>query len=163
MPQPLSPQPGGSKAHSSAELVHRVADPSGATVAEFNYFVAERVLYVCWHGHLTGELVIQVGEASLPWIEQLHPLGLVNDKRGTTGDWGDSIDWIQFEWLPRAKKNGLHAFAYVMDPDTPMSLENTSVADAIGEEIELRMFYSLPVAWKWLRQRAPKTNSTSAA
>ncbi|KUG09657.1 hypothetical protein [Solirubrum puertoriconensis] len=163
MLQPLSPQQRGPRAHSTAELVHRVTDSSGAIVADFNYFAAERVLYVCWHGHLTGELVIRVAEASLPWIEQLHPLGLVNDKRGSTGEWGDSVDWIQFEWLPRAKQNGMFAFAYVIDPATTMSFENAGVANAIGEEIELRMFYSLPTAWRWLRQRTQRMEKTSAA
>ncbi|KAA9332413.1 hypothetical protein F0P96_13145 [Hymenobacter busanensis] len=139
--------------HQKAELVHTIIDTFGIVVAELNFFPNERVLYVRWHGHLTSEEVIRVAEATLPWHQQLHPLGILNDKRSTSGDWGEAMHWLEYEWVPVAKKNGLRVFAYVLDADMQVSLGNAQVLDQLQQELDLRVFYSVPAAWRWLRQR----------
>ncbi|GAA4373791.1 hypothetical protein GCM10023186_04700 [Hymenobacter koreensis] len=150
--------------HRTAELVQTVHDAFGATVAEFNYFPNERVLYVHWHGHLTADLVVRVAEASLVWHEQLHPLSILNDKRGTSGDWGEAAIWLEFEWIPVVKGHGLQALAYVLDPDTPVSLPNAQVKELLEEALVVRTFYAVAPAWRWLRQRTTRLLlSTSAA
>jgi hypothetical protein len=142
------------KLHSPVELLHHVVDARGLPVADFGFFPAERVLYIRWHGHLTAEEVIRVAEASLPWHEQLHPVALLNDKRGTSGDWGEAMAWIEFEWIPQAKAAGLLAFAYVINPDMMVSFENAALIDKIRAAVDLHTFYGVGAAWKWLRQHA---------
>ncbi|WP_460676065.1 hypothetical protein [Hymenobacter coalescens] len=144
------------------ERVHQVTDAHGILVAEFHFFAPERVLYINWHGHLTSDEVIQVAEASLPWHEQLHPLGLLNDKRGTSGDWGEAMNWIEYEWVPRAKASGLRAFAYVINADMQVSFENATLIEHIRQQVDLRTFYSVGAAWKWLRQHAFRLSGAAA-
>lgn len=159
---PSAPLPRTCKLHSPVELVYHVDDAHGQRVADFGFFAAEQVLYIRWHGHLTADEVIRVAEASLPWHEQLHPVGLLNDKRGTTGDWGEAMMWIEYEWIPRAKAAGLSAFAYVLNPDMMVSFENAALIDKIRQALELRTFYSLGAAWKWLRQRTMRHAGVAA-
>ncbi|GAB3839258.1 STAS/SEC14 domain-containing protein [Hymenobacter jeollabukensis] len=160
---PLSnPLPHACKIHSPAELVYHVDDDHGQRVADFGFFATERVLYVRWHGHLTADEVIRVAEASLPWHEQLHPVGLLNDKRGTSGEWGESMAWIEYEWIPRAKASGLQAFAYVINPDMMVSFENAALIEKIRQKVDLRTFYSVGAAWKWLRQHAFRRTGAAA-
>ncbi|RTQ45240.1 hypothetical protein EJV47_25520 [Hymenobacter gummosus] len=153
MPPPV-PHPRTCKLHSPVELVYHVDDARGLRVADFGFFAAERVLYVRWHGHLTADEVVRVAEASLAWHEQLHPVGLLNDKRGTSGDWGEAMSWIEYEWIPRAKAAGLTCFAYVINADMMVSFENAALINKIREAVDLRTFYSVGPAWKWLRQHA---------
>ncbi|OON68774.1 hypothetical protein [Hymenobacter sp. CRA2] len=157
-PQPL-PTARTAKLHSPPQLVQEVKDEFGRLIAELSFFPVERVLYVRWHGHLTAEEVIQVAKATLPWHEQLRPVGLLNDKRGTSGDWGEAMAWVEYEWIPWAKAHGLRAFAYVMNEDMMVSFENAALIHRIQENIPLRTYYGVGSAWKWLRQvggRLPK-------
>ncbi|WP_400191868.1 hypothetical protein [Hymenobacter sp. B81] len=147
--------------HLASDLIHSVTDDFGISVADFNFFPNERTLYVRWHGHLTSKEVVRVAQASLPWVEQLHPLGMINDKRGTSGDWGEALTWLEFEWTPVVKANGLRSFAYVLDPDTPVSPGNAQTLEHLEQELELRTFYTVGPAWRWMRQRTQRLLSVA--
>jgi hypothetical protein len=140
--------------HSPPKLLQQVLDSPGQPVAEFVLYDRERILGVHWHGHLTSEEIIRVATASLDWQARIRPLGLLNDKRGTTGEWDEAMPWVEYEWTPRARAGGLQAFAYVIAPDLMMSFNNLALINQIRQSIDLRTFFHLGSAWKWLRQHA---------
>lgn len=157
---PVSPRP--CKLHSVPEHLQRVTDRYRRPIADFYFFPAEQLFYIQWHGHLTAAEIIPVATASLPWLTQLRPAGLLNDKRGTSGDWGEAMMWIEYEWIPRAKAAGLTVFAYVLGEDMMISFENAALIDTIRQALELRTFYGLGAAWKWLRQRTTRHAGVAA-
>lgn len=142
----------------STELVHTAHDSFGAVAAEYYYYSIEQVLYVRWHGHIIGEELIRIAKAGLCLHEQLQPLSLVHDTRGTGGDWGDAgaTSWLGYEWVPELKARSLRlrGIAFVLDADRSVSYDNAQVLSQIDAQFDFHLFYSPKPAWRWLRQHA---------
>ena len=84
-------------------------DAQGALLAEYLFFPADELLYVRWHGHLTGAEIIRGVEHGSKWHEQLVYSLVLNDKSDTGGDWSDALPWLEYEWLPKAVAAGVRA------------------------------------------------------
>ena len=87
-------------------------DAQGALLAEFHHHPADSLLLLRWHGHLSADDVVRAARAELKLQQQYQYRLLLNDKSHTTGDWGEALPLLQYEWLPQAKANGLQALAY---------------------------------------------------
>lgn len=134
-----------------------LVDAHRAPLAEFDYYPDDDVLCVRWHGHLTAAEVIRVGEAGLALRRQgSGARRLLNDKSGTTGDWGEALPWLQYEWLPQAVDNGLCAMAYTFSSDLDSQLVSQEFVEAVHAHINIKVFHSPVLAWEWLVQQNPR-------
>lgn len=140
---------------SPATQLLSLADAHGAPLAEYFYYPEKRILYVCWHGHLTGAEVIRGVQEAAQWREQLdYPL-VLNDKSDTSGDWSDALPWLQYEWLPQAVKAGVRAMAYLFSPDRENQFASHEFIAALRPHIAIEQFNSPAAAMQWLVQQVP--------
>ncbi|MBF9143753.1 hypothetical protein [Hymenobacter properus] len=135
--------------------VHVTYDSFGAVAAEYTFFPLMRVLYVRWHGHVTADELVRAAQVGLRINQQLQPLGLMHDIRGTSGDWGDAAPWVEHEWIPgiQAHCASLRSIGFLSDADTPAPYTNLLLLDKLNQEFEFQRFYSLRAAWRWMEQR----------
>jgi hypothetical protein len=127
-----------------------VPDLQGLPLAEFSFYPAEELLYVRWHGHLTSEEVIRVGKAALTSLSGEAFRRMLNDKRGTTGDWREAMPWLHYEWLPRATEQGLQTIAYVLSADLAQQLTSRDFVRETQPFLHIEQFYDLDEAHQWL-------------
>lgn len=129
-----------------------LTDSHGAPLAEYMYYPEQRILYVRWHGHLTGGEVIRGVQQGAQWREQLdYPL-ILNDKSDTSGDWSDALPWLQYEWLPRAVAGGIQAIAYILSPDLPAQVVSLEFVESVQPHLHVSLFTSEAEAQRWLAQ-----------
>jgi hypothetical protein len=135
--------------------VHVTYDSFGAVAAEYFFFPTMRVMYVRWHGHVTDDELVRAAGVGLRINEQFQPVALMHDIRGTSGDWGDAAYWVEHEWIPKIKAHcaSLRSIGFLSDADTPAPYCNTVLLARLDQEFELKQFYSLRAAWRWLEQR----------
>src|SRR6476469_6974345 len=91
------------KRRRAAVHVHATYDSFGGLAAEYAFYPSARVLYVRWHGHVTSDELVRAAQVGLKINQQLQPLGLVHDTRGTSGEWGEASCWVKYEWVPGIK------------------------------------------------------------
>lgn len=138
-------------------------DDSGQRLVEIEHDPAWPLLCVRWFGNLTGEQVIAVARQTLEMRGAMRYELLLNDKRGSTGDWSESLDWLEFEWLPQARAGGLRAVAYVFSPDMHNQLASARFVQRILPHLPIEVFYDLPAAVQWLSTAvAARQNPASA-
>lgn len=130
--------------------LYTLPDVHGDPLAEFWHYPDNHLLYVRWHGNLTSEEVIRVAAQYLHQQRQLHCPLLLNDKCDSTGDWREALEWLEYEWLPQARKLELKAFAYVFSPDVNNQLVSNEFLERLDGQLPVRVFYDLPTAWQWL-------------
>ncbi|MBF9143299.1 hypothetical protein [Hymenobacter properus] len=131
-------------------------DSHGAPLAEYLYYPDQHILYVRWHGHLTGGEVIRGVQQGGQWRGQLdYPL-ILNDKSDTSGDWSDAVPWLQYEWLPQAVKLGVRAMAYLFSPDRDNHFASHEFIAALRPHIIVEQFEDPELAMKWLAQQVPQ-------
>lgn len=114
------------------------------------------MLYVQWFGNLTVESVVTGANAVLQTQEQLRFPLLLNNKHASTGDWSEAMEWLEFEWLPRAYVLGLRAFAYVFAPDLNNQLASLDFVARSSQLLSIRVFYDDAVARNWLQKHLPQ-------
>jgi len=131
-------------------------DAHGALLAEFDYFPAHETLWVRWHGHLTPAAMVEATSVAIGLRpDGTAPRRLLSDQSLASGDWTEAMPWIQYEWLPGARRHGLRAMAFVVSADpvgTPSY--STFLADA-QHQMPAAIFRDVPSAWHWLQQQAP--------
>ena len=134
-----------------AQRLLSLPDVHGALLAEFDFFAEQQVLWVRWHGHLTGAAVVRGAQAAQRLRhEGRAPQRILNDNSHATGDWSEALPWVQYEWLPEAVASGLRAMAYVLSPD-PVSQPNShEFAQAVRRLIPLSIFRHPGPGWRWL-------------
>ena len=59
------------------------------------FYPAEELLYMHWHGHLTGATIIRGVEQATHWRDQLHYSFILNDKSDSGGDWSDALPGLR--------------------------------------------------------------------
>lgn len=128
-----------------------ITDAHGKPVVDAYHSPAHHLLYVQWFGNLTGNEVVSATRELLKVRGQLHPPLLLNDKSHATGDWGEAIDWLEYEWLPQAMQEGLRAMAYVFSPDVHNQLVSLTFFKRMHQYLPIRVFGTVPDAWEWLR------------
>lgn len=127
-----------------------LTDSHGAPLADYLFYPDQELMYVRWHGHLTGAEVIRGVQQGTHWREQLHYSLVLNDKSDTSGDWRDALPWLQYEWLPRALKLGLRAVAYVFSPDRENQFASREFVEALRPRLSIEVFEDPDAALAWL-------------
>ncbi|SHL47346.1 hypothetical protein [Hymenobacter psychrotolerans] len=151
----LSPEPEpGYTPPPRAEHLGLLRDEHGAPLLRLLYYTAESLLYAQWFGNLTAESVVAGARAALVAQQQLQPALLLNDKSVATGDWTESMDWLEVEWLPLTLRHGLRAFAYVFAPDMLNQPSALDFAARVSRQLSIQLFYDLDTALTWLRRQA---------
>ncbi|MGI4832078.1 MAG: hypothetical protein ACRYFK_01315 [Janthinobacterium lividum] len=134
----------------SATRLLAVPDPHGGTLAEFDFFADQQLLYVRWHGHLTAGSVVHAAQAG----QQLHasvPVRcILNDKSGTSGSWDEALPWFHYDWLPQATAGGLEALAYVLSPDLSAQPAAEEFLRIVRQQVAMKLFRQPLAAWHWL-------------
>ncbi len=149
---PLTRHP--SLTHPLAQSVHTTYDSFGAVIADYTFFPSPQVLYVRWHGHITGAELVRAAHTGLLLNQQWQPRGLFQDLRGVSGEWGEDGAgvWMEHEWIPgiQAKCPNLRGIAGLVDAKSPMPYANTQVIAHFDQHFDFQVFYSLQSAWRWL-------------
>ncbi|WP_400190371.1 hypothetical protein [Hymenobacter sp. B81] len=137
------------------QAVHTTHDSFGAVVADYTFFPGPQVLYVRWHGHVTGDELVRAAHTGLLLNQHWQPRGLFHDLRDSSGEWGEAGPWLEHEWVPgiHAQCPQLRSLAVLLAPATPLPYLNTQVLARLNEHFDFQVFYSLLAAWRWLNQR----------
>ncbi|GAC1603854.1 MAG: hypothetical protein NVS3B25_32770 [Hymenobacter sp.] len=125
-------------------------DRHGAPLAEYLYYPDYELLYVRWHGHLTGSEVIRGVQQGAQWRNQLRYSLILNDKSDAGGDWSDALPWLEFEWLPLALNAGVKAMAYVFSPDRENRFASQQFITAVRPHLDIEVFEDVEMALGWL-------------
>jgi hypothetical protein len=143
--------------HPLARPVHTTRDSFGDVVAEYTFFPGPQVLYVCWHGHVTGDELVRAAHTGLLLNQQWQPRGLFQDVRGASGEWGEDSagTWMAHEWIPgiQAKCPNLRGIAVLLDAQMPVPYTNTQLLAQLDHHFDFKAFYALLPAWRWLDER----------
>jgi hypothetical protein len=134
-----------------------ILDAHGALLADFDYYAGLDLLHVCWHGHLTAEAVVRGAKASLHLFAGAPlPARLLSNHQQVTGEWGEALPWLQYEWLPAACARGIRSVAHLLAPNTASQLINypggPEFIQAIRHELRAQSFRQAEPAWQWLTQ-----------
>ena len=130
-----------------------VMDRYGAPLADFYYLPEGSVLYIRWHGNLTAEEVIRAVSEGTQLLATCPFTRVLNDKRETSGDWGDALPWLEYEWLPLAVAGGIRAVAYLLSPDLESQVVSQEFMDDIGRQLHTGLFMHEEPARLWLMQQ----------
>ena len=133
-----------------------LTDSHGAALAEYFYYANQELLYVRWHGQLTGAEIIRGVQQGGQWRNQLKYSLILNDKSDTGGDWSDALPWLQYEWLPLALAAGVKAMAYLFSPDRENQFASHDFMAAMRPHLAIEQFESLDAALAWLQQQRPQ-------
>ena len=131
-------------------------DAHGAALAEYLFYPDAALLYVRWHGHLTGPEVIRGAQQGVRWRGQLRYSRVLSDTRDASGDWSDALPWLQYEWLPLALAGGVRAVAYVFSPNCDNLFASQQFVAALRPQLAIKLFDDPAVgAAGLLTQHAP--------
>lgn len=139
----------------------RLDDAHRATLAEYFFYPDDELLYVRWHGHLTGPEVIRGAQQGAQWRGQLHYSRILNDTRDSSGDWTDALPWLTYEWLPQALEGGVQALAYVFSPVHENLFASRQFVAALRPHLAIRAFENLDAAVAWLRAQHGQARATA--
>ena len=138
-------------------------DAYGANLAEYSFYPADELVYVRWHGHLTGAEVIRGVMEGSKWSAPLIHSLILNDKSDTGGDWSDALPWLQYDWLPHALDAGVRAMAYVFSPDRENRFVSQEFVEAMSPHIAIELFDDRDLAVEWLlRQKGTAVSAGNA-
>lgn len=129
---------------------YTLPDLHGDPLVEFRHYPDEKVLHLCWHGHLTADEIVQVGQLALDQHPRLDYQRVLNDKRNTSGDWHEALPWLRYEWLPRTMALGLRAVAYIFSTDLAHQLATQEFVASVRPQLAIELFREPEEAWKWL-------------
>ena len=137
-------------------------DELGSDLAEYLFYPEDELMYVRWHGHLTGDAVIRGVAQGGIWREQFSYAYILNDKSDTSGDWSDALPWLQYEWLPQAVEIGVRAMAYVFSPDRNNQFASQELVEALRPHMAIELFEDLNLALEWLEQQRQNDQARAA-
>jgi hypothetical protein len=148
-----------SEPYSHAQAVHLLdlPDTHGTLVADFALYPALDLLHIRWHGHLTAEAVVCGATAAVQlFSDRALPPRLFSNHQAVTGEWGEALPWLQYEWLPTAHARGVRRVAHLMAHNTASQLINypdgPAFIQAFTHEIRAQSFRHAEPAWQWLTQ-----------
>ena len=136
-------------------------DAHGAALTEYLFYPREELLYVRWHGQLTGPDIIRGVQQGTQWREQLRYFLILNDKSDTGGDWSEALPWLEYEWLPKAIAAGVRAMAYVFSPDRDNRFASQQFVEALRPHMAIEIFEDLDTALAWLLSHNPDSSPSS--
>ncbi|TGE08073.1 hypothetical protein [Hymenobacter fodinae] len=130
-------------------------DAHGNRLVELYYAPEKELLHVEWFGNITGREVIYVAQEFLKLQKQIQVSVLLNDKSNAAGDWTESMEWLEFDWLPQVLCEGLRAVAYVFSPDAGTHYVSKDFSERVAQYIPIKLFYDVPSARQWLNSQVP--------
>lgn len=128
-----------------------LTDEYGVALAEYVVYPDDHLLYVRWHGQLTGPVIIRGVQQAAMWRDQFHVTRILNDKSDSGGDWSDALPWLQYDWLPLALQAGVRAMAYVFSPDRDNRFASQQFLTALRPHMAIDVFEDADAARAWLR------------
>ena len=133
----------------------QVPDQHGALLADFDFYPHLDLLHVRWHGHLTADSLVRGVQAGMHLFEhQLLPSRVLTDHSQVSGEWGEALPWLHYEWLPTAAERGVRQVAYVLSHDPASRLlhypNSTEFVAAVAQKLRAQPFRHLGPAWHWL-------------
>ncbi len=144
----------------SAPATHllSIPDAHGDRLADFTYYPAHDLLCVDWHGHLTAEAIVRGAKAGMHLFESRPlPHRLLSNHQQVTGEWGEALPWLHYEWLPKAAEGGIQVLAHVLAHNTASRLINFpgghEFIAAVTHELRAVSFRHLEPAWHWVTSR----------
>ena len=143
---------------SSATRLLHLPDAHGALLADFDFYPEHDLLHVSWHGHLTAEAVVLGAKAGMQlFANGTLPRRLLSNHQAVTGEWGEALPWLHYEWLPEASARGVRVLAHVLAHGTASQLINFpgghEFVAAITHGLGARSFRHAESALQWLAQR----------
>lgn len=111
----------------------------------------ENWIYNCWIGIITDSIVRKGANINLLQIEKYNCRYILNDNRQLAGNWSESNDWIENEYMPKAIALGLKYIAHVF---SPKFITKFSAVDLSTRDLPLifKTFDSLSAAEDWLHE-----------
>ncbi len=130
-------------------------DQHGALLADYDFYPHLDLLHISWHGHLTADSLVRGAKAGMRLFEgRPLPLRVLSDHSQVSGDWGEALPWLHYEWLPAASRQGVRTLAHVLSRDRASRLTQYSGSlefiQAVRHELHARAFRHLGPAWQWL-------------
>ena len=155
LPLPLLAMTAFSTAIPATRLL-RLPDAHGALLADFDFYPEHDLLHISWHGHLTAEAVVRGAKAGMQlFATGTLPRRLLSNHQAVTGEWGEALPWLHYEWLPEASARGV--LAHVLAHGTASQLINFAGSHefiaAITYELRARSFRHVEPALQWLAPR----------
>ena len=141
----------------------RLDDAHQAALAEYFSYPDDDLLYVRWHGHLTGPEVILGAQQGARWRGQLRYSRILSDTRDSSGDWTEALPWLTYEWLPLALEGGVQALAYVFSPAHENLFASRQFVAAMRPHLAIRAFEDLDAAAAWLLAQHGRPRAAAAA
>jgi hypothetical protein len=133
-------------------------DSYGVLLADFDFYPAHDLLTITWHGHLTADALVRGAERSMQlFADHRLPRRLFSNHQHVTGEWGEALPWLHYEWLPKAAERGVQVLAHVLAPSTASQLINfpggQEFIAAITQELRAVSFRHMEPAWHWVTTR----------
>ena len=133
-------------------------DAHGALLANFDFYPAQDLLYVRWHGHLTADAMVRGAAAGMRlFAGRRLPRRLLSNHQQVTGEWGEALPWLQYEWLPEASSRGVELLAHVLAANTASQLLNypggPEFVEVFTHELRALSFRHVEPAWHWAISR----------
>ena len=132
-------------------------DQHGALLADYDFYPHLDLLHVRWHGHLTADSLVSGTKAGMRLFEgRSLPQRILSDHSLVSGEWGEALAWLHYEWLPAATYRGLGALAHVLSRDPASRFTRypgTPEFMAALQQLRSRPFRHVGPAWQWLTHR----------
>lgn len=133
-------------------------DSYGVLLADFDFYPEHDLLNITWHGHLTADAVVRGARAGTQlFAGRQLPRRLLSNHQHATGEWGEALPWLHYEWLPNATARGVRVLAHVLAHSTTSQLRNfpgsQEFITAIAQELRAVSFRHLEPAWHWAISR----------
>ncbi|MDJ0367098.1 hypothetical protein QMK33_18260 [Hymenobacter sp. H14-R3] len=133
-------------------------DAHGAPLADFDLYQEQDLLHISWHGHLTADAVVRGARAGMHlFANGVLPRRLLSNHQAVTGEWGEALPWLHYEWLPEASERGVRVMAHVLAHGTASQLINFpgshEFIEAITHELRAQSFRHVEPALQWLAHR----------
>jgi len=126
-------------------------DENGEICFYTEFIENESWIYNCWIGKISDDVIKKGASINLQQIEKYDCKYILNDNRDLAGNWSESNDWIENEFMPKAIALGLKFIAHVF---SPKFITKFSAVDLSSRDLPLifKTFDNLTTAEDWLRK-----------
>lgn len=104
-----------------------------------------------WSGAIDNQEAVEGARAYLEKVPPHLCTYLLNDNQGLKGPWFDSVEWLEYAWLPQAERLGLRYVAHLVQANTHADVLTLNLPLQAKSQIELQTFDALEEAEYWLR------------
>ena len=135
------------------EHLSTLTDAFGAPLVDYHYVAADQLLFLHWHGHLTAAEIIRVAQAAGQLRPQRSWQRILNDKRGSSGDWAEALPFMLYEWMPNAVAHGIRAMADLISPDVGNRVASEAFIRGALHQLPTALFTNEAEALRWIRSK----------